>query len=208
MWINRKKQKDQGHEFRYDLFVAHSSCNQGWVDDILQPKLENENGIKLCLHQRDFELGGEITDLIIDSMANSHKILLLLSPHFIRATGVSLRCQWLFGKVVKRGEDVLLLAILEPLDGEQISTTLTTLLKRKTYAEWTNDPYGQKLFWAKLYAALNIPKRQRATSGIVEGDNTGASNAAFEDVEAAGRLQPAIQQLNKPKTEFKMTVQS
>ena len=97
MWINRKKQDEQGREFRYDLFVAHSSCNQGWVDDVLQPKLEDENGIKLCLHQRDFELGGHITDLIIDSMENSRKILLLLSPHFIKSHWLSLRCQWLFG---------------------------------------------------------------------------------------------------------------
>ena len=185
MWINRRKQEEQGREFRYDLFVAHSSCNQGWVDDILQPKLEDENGIKLCLHQRDFELGGHITDLIIDNMENSRKILLLISPHFIKSHWCKFEMIMAFQRLIKVGHDVLLLAILTPLDGVQISKTLKALLEQKTYVEWTNDQYGQKLFWAKLLAALNIPKRPRATSGTVEDNNTGTSNAAFEDAETA-----------------------
>ena len=187
MWINRRKQEEQSREFRYDLFVAHSSCNQGWVDDVLQPKLEDENGIKLCLHQRDFALGGVITDLIVENIENSRKILLLLSPQFITSHWCKFETLMAIQKLMKKGHDVLLLAILEPLDGVQISTTLRALLEQRTYAEWTNDQYGQKLFWAKLYAALNIPKRPRPTSGTVQGDNTGARNAAFEDVEAPGR---------------------
>ena len=186
LWINRKKQEEQGREFRYDLFVAHSSRNQEWVDDILQPKLEDENGIKLCLHQRDFELGGIITDLIVDNIENSRKILLLLSPPFIRSHWCQFETLMAIQKLMKKGHDVLLLAILEPLDGVQISSTLRTLLEQRTYARWTNDQYGQKLFWAKLYAALNIPKRPRAASGTVQGDNTRTRIAAFEDVEAAG----------------------
>ena len=82
---------------------------------------------------------------------------------------------------------VLLLAILEPLDGVQMGNMLRALLGQRTYLEWTNDQYGQKLFWEKLYAALNIPKRPRVTLGFIQGDYTGARNAAFEDVETAGR---------------------
>ena len=185
MWINRKKQDEQGREFRYDLFVAHSSCNQGWVDDVLQPKLEDENGIKLCLHQRDFELGGHITDLIIDSMENSRKILLLLSPHFIKSHWCKFEMSMAIWKLIRKGHGVLLLAILEPLDGVRISKTLRELLEQRNYGEWSNDQYGQKLFWAKLLAALNSPKRPRAASGTAVDNNTGASNAAFEDAEAA-----------------------
>ena len=185
MWINRGKQDEQGREFRYDLFVAHSSCNQGWVDEVLQPKLEDENGIKLCLHQRDFELGGHITDLIIDSMENSRKILLLLSPHFIKSHWCKFEMSMAIWKLIRKGHGVLLLAILEPLDGVRISKTLRELLEQRNYGEWTNDQYGQKLFWAKLLAALNSPERPKAASGTAEDNNTGVSNAAFEDAEAA-----------------------
>ena len=187
MWINRRKQEEQGREFRYDLFVAHNSHNQEWVDDVLQPKLEDENGIKLCLYQRDFALGGVITDLIVENIENSRKILLLLSPQFIRSHWCKFETLMAIQKLMKKGHGVLLLAILESLDGVQISATLRALLEQRNYAEWTNDQYGQKLFWAKLYAALNIPKRPSATSGTTEGDNTGARNAAFGDEEAAGR---------------------
>ena len=88
-------------------------------------------------------------------------------------------------KLIRKGHGVLLLAILEPLDGVRISKTLRELLEQRNYGKWTNDQYGQKLFWAKLLAALNSPKRPRAASGTAEDNNTGASNAAFEDPEVA-----------------------
>ena len=183
MWSSRRKQEEHEREFRYDVFVSYNRRDQEWVDDILQPKLEDENNIRLCLHQRDFQLGGQITDQIIDSIENSRKTLLLLSPHFVTSNWCKFEMIMAFQKLITAGHDVLLLAILKPLDGVQISKTLKALLEQRTYVEWTDDQYGQKLFWAKIMTALNVPKRSAPASGTEQG-NTGASNAAFEDVEA------------------------
>ena len=185
MWINRRTQ-EESREFKYDVFVSYNRRDHEWVDDILQPKPEDENGIKLCLHQRDFQLGGDIIEQIVDSIENSRRTLLLLSPHFVQSNWCKFETTMALQKLINGGHDMLLLAILKPLDGVQITKTLKALLEQKTYVEWTDNEYGQKLFWVKLLAALNIPKRPTAASRMTEDDDTRASNTELEDVEAAG----------------------
>ena len=168
MWHHHKKQEEM-REFRYDAFVSYNRHDKDWVDEVLQPKLEDENRIRLCLHERDFELGGEIMEQVIDSIENIRKTLLILSPHFVRSNWCKFEMKMAHQKLFRTGHDVLLLAILKPLDGVEITKTLKALLEQKTYVEWSEDQYGQKLFWAKLISALDIPKRSAAQGIGAEG---------------------------------------
>ena len=193
MWTHSRRKEEESHEFHYDVFVSYNRHDKDWVDEILQPKLEDENGIRLCLHERDFELGGQISEQIIDSIEKSRKVLLILSPHFIRSNWCKFEMTMALQKLVTKGHDVLLLAILKPLNGVEITKTLKALLEQKTYVEWSEDQYGQKLFWAKLITALNIPKRSAST--VVEEDDTGTGGRITDDVEA-----PLIHDINQPST--------
>ena len=205
MWIQHRRQEEENHEFQYDVFVSYNRHDKNWVDEILQPKLEDEHGVRLCLHERDFELGGEITEQIIDSIENSRKTLLVLSPHFVQSNWCKFEMKMAHAKLFRTGHDVLLLAILKNLDGVEITKTLKVLLEQKTYVEWSENQYGKKLFWAKLIAALNIPKRPAAmrtevdgsgAAGIQQEDDAGTKDHITEDVEA-----PLIQHaVNQPST--------
>ena len=150
-------------EFRYDVFVSYNRHDKDWVNEVLQPKLEDENGIRLCLHERDFEPSGEITELIIDSIENSRKTLLILSPHFVRSNWCTFEMRMAHQKLFRTGHDVLLLAILKPLDGVEITKTLKALLEQKTYVEWSEDQYGQKLFWKKTNFSTRHPEKTCCT---------------------------------------------
>ena len=201
MWIQSRKQEEESHEFRYDVFVSYNRHDKDWVDEVLQPKLEDENGIRLCLHERDFELGHEITEQIIASIENSRKTLLILSPHFVQSNWCKFEMSMAHQKLFRTGHDVLLLAILKPLDGVEISKTLKALLEQKTYVEWSEDQHGQKLFWAKLIAALNIPKRPAAVR--IEEDCTGAAGIEQEDTRIGDHITddaeaPLIYAINQP----------
>ena len=146
-------------EYQWDAFVSYNRHDKDWVDEILQPTLEDKHQIKLCLHERDFELGAMITEQIIGSIEDSRKTLLILSPHFIQSNWCKFEMNMAHQKLFTKGQDVLLLVILKPLDNVEISKTLRALLEKKTYVEWSDNPFGQKLFWAKLIKALEVPKR-------------------------------------------------
>jgi len=74
-------------KFLYDAFVSYSSADESWVLNQLVEQLENdqqsESGpIKLCLHERDFQIGLPIADNIVLSLQNSATCILVLTEKF------------------------------------------------------------------------------------------------------------------------------
>ena len=124
---------------------------------MLQPKLEDELGLRLCLHDRDFRLGEVITEQIIESIQSSKKTLFILSKSFLASTWCHFEIQMAQSRLFTTGKDVILLALLEPLPDCMVSKTLKGLLETRTHVEWTeNDTYGQKLFWEKIYESVQV----------------------------------------------------
>ena len=161
-WRKRRGQiaMAQENRYRFDVFVAYSSREsreREWVHLTLVPKLENEHGMKACIHHRDFMPGRDICDNIVDSMNASRKILLILSPNFINSDWCNFEVRMARVKLVEERRDSIVLLLYKPLDvpGGKIPKKLTRLLEKKTYAEWTNDAVGQRLFWSKLVQALS-----------------------------------------------------
>ena len=161
VWKNYNKIATLDTPFEYDLFVSYNRCDYQWVDEILQPKLEDELGLRLCLHHRDFRLGEVITEQIIESIQSSKETLFILSKSFLASTWCHFEIRMAQSRLFTTGKDVILLALLEPLPDRMVSKTLKGLLETRTYVEWTeNDTYGQKLFWEKLYESVQAPISQ------------------------------------------------
>jgi hypothetical protein len=129
----------------YDAFVAYNRADAGWVANDLQPFLETQNDFKLCLHDRDFDLGVSI----VDKMAQSRKIILVLSNNFARSQW----CQFEMLMAQRRDiedRNILVLIILEDIRGRHVTPALRVLLTTVTSLTWTQDEHGQQLFWGKL----------------------------------------------------------
>ena len=71
-------------DIKYDAFVSYSGLDQEWIDQVLIPNLEP--GYRLCLHERDFQLGRSITENIVDSIAKSQSCLIILSENYVKST--------------------------------------------------------------------------------------------------------------------------
>ena len=161
VWKNHNKAETLDTPFEYDLFVSYNQHDYQWVDKVLQPKLEDELGLRLCLHHRDFRLGEVITEQIVESVESSKKTLFILSKSFLASTWCHFEIRMAQSRLFTSGKDVILLALLEPLPDCMVSKTLKGLLETRTYVEWTeNDTYGQKLFWEKLYESVKAPIAQ------------------------------------------------
>ena len=161
VWKNYHKVETPDTPFEYDLFVSYNQHDYQWVDTVLQPKLEDELGLRLCLHHRDFRLGEVITEQIVESIQSSKKTLFILSKSFLASTWCHFEIRMAQSRLFTSGKDVILLVLLEPLPDRMVSKTLKGLLETRTYVEWTeNDTYGQKLFWEKLHESVKAPITQ------------------------------------------------
>lgn len=56
-WLFDTKHKNKQATNQYDAFISYNTGDEPWVIGELLPKLEGEQGWRLCLHHRDFEPG-------------------------------------------------------------------------------------------------------------------------------------------------------
>nr|XP_022912422.1 toll-like receptor 13 [Onthophagus taurus] len=124
--------------------------------------LENyEPFLKLCVYERDFELGTIISESVLECLSRSRKTLLIISNSYIKSQW----CTWeaqvaenhrLFFEN-ERGEcvnDSLIMIKLGNISSNNISPMLKYLMKTRIYLQWDSAENKQTQFWEKLRNAL------------------------------------------------------
>ncbi len=157
-WRRRREQGEGtpllGQKYTYDAFVAYCSSGEErcWVHTTLREKLENEHGLKLCMYHRDFKVGRDLAETIVEGINSSNKTLLVLSPNFLNSNWCEFEVRIANEKMISERRDSLVIVIFKRLDeaGTRVPKMLSRLLEKKIYIEWTDDPDGERLFWRRL----------------------------------------------------------
>lgn len=89
MMTNRRRKSNLSDDYRFDLFVSYSEKDRSFVLDQLIPNLEKRSEIRICLHERDFQVGLSILENIIQCMDQSRCLLLVVSESFIKSNWCS-----------------------------------------------------------------------------------------------------------------------
>lgn len=142
--------------YTYDAFVSYASENEDFVKNNLLPNLEENFGLRLCIHDRDFTPGKEIAANIVNAIQNSRKIVFLLSPAFLQ----SYWCMFEFNmtrmeKIYLRGsEEIMFVIMLESLYTHTLPVEVLDLIQSHSYIEYPNDAQGNVVFWGKVKQAI------------------------------------------------------
>ena len=158
----RESQDDT--QYVYDAFVVYNGTDVSWVKDELLPAMEEDAEFTLCVHDRDWLLGRDIVENIVQSIESSRKTLLVVSNAFAISQWCQLELTLAQHRILEDDRNAMILVLLEPLKRENITPRLSLQMKRQTYINWTEDPVGQALFWKKLRRAL-----QKPVASIVHG---------------------------------------
>nr|KAG5692120.1 hypothetical protein BaRGS_014283 [Batillaria attramentaria] len=121
-----KWRQRQPEDFQYDLFVCYDSEDSHWVLNHLMPVLEEQMELRLCVHQRDFIPGKNITDNIVDSLAVSKRVLALFSPNFAESQWCQFELEMCLSHVVD-GDDVMVIVLLEDVPTRDMSGAMLAL---------------------------------------------------------------------------------
>ncbi|XP_028289888.1 toll-like receptor 13 [Gouania willdenowi] len=155
-WLTDKKHKKKRAPYQYDAFVSYNTHDELWVVQELLPKLEGEQGWKLCLHHRNFEPGKPIIDNITDAIYQSRKTLCVISHKYLESEWCLREFQVASFRLFDEKKDVLILVFLEEIQRSKLSPyyRMRKLLKRQTYLSWPKAAEQTELFWEKLRQAL------------------------------------------------------
>ncbi|KAM6971574.1 uncharacterized protein LKV04_017135 [Tautogolabrus adspersus] len=150
------KNKNMHAPDQYDAFISYNAHDEPWVIRELLPKLENEQGWRLCLHHRDFEPGKPIIENITDAIYSSRKTICVISQRYLESEWCSREITLASFRLFDEQKDVLILVFLEEIPTDQLSPyyRMRKLLKRQTYLSWPRAEENTELFWEKLRQAL------------------------------------------------------
>ncbi len=149
--------------YTHDAFLVYSAEDRFWVHDELLEYLESQHGLKLCIHYRDFIPGHDIEDTIIDTLKNSRKAIVVLSPHFLRSNWCHFEVKMARQIEIEENRDMIILVILRSISACKMSKTLASMLQHRTYLIWENNADCKRLFWSQIVRAV---KGSLATSSF------------------------------------------
>ncbi|XP_042080836.1 toll-like receptor 13 isoform X2 [Haplochromis burtoni] len=155
-WLFDRKHKNKKTHHQYDAFISYNTHDEPWVIDKLLPKLEGEQGWRLCLHHRDFEPGRPIIDNITDAIYGSRKTICVISRKYLESEWCSREIQAASFRLFDDQTDVLILVFMEEIPSYLLSPyhRMRKMIKRKTYLSWPRAGEHTELFWEKLCQAL------------------------------------------------------
>ena len=143
----------------YDAFVSFNAGDREWVKENLHDKLENHNPpYKLCIHYRDFVPGAPIVDNILRNVKKSRRMIMVLSPNFIKSDWCMLEFRTAHRKVLEGRANYLIIVLFDDVNVDSLDDELKLYLRTNTYLS-----VQSKSFWQQLKYAL--PQKKPETEG-------------------------------------------
>ena len=135
-------------QLQYHAYVAYEERDEAWVLNGLQPNMEEgPEPLQLCIKSRDFIPGHFLLDSIEESIHQSRKTILVLSPNFVNSEWCYHEMRMAQLRLLDYNLDVLVLVLLNDIPENEMTLSLRQILCRKEYLKWPKDRAGQNLFW-------------------------------------------------------------
>lgn len=142
----------------YDVFISYSSHDTEWVNLQLKDKLESyEPPYRICLHDRDFEVGATIMENILNSVEKSKRMIIVLSNSFLESEWCRYEFRAAHRRVLADRTNYLIMILFDDVNTNDLDDEMKLYLRTNTYLSVSN-----KWFWQKLLYALPKPRKQDA----------------------------------------------
>ena len=163
-----QKLVDLSKDYVYDAFVAYDKNDRNWVVKELIPNLEtsgeqqgDENPdairepMRLCIHERDFQLGNWIEENIVTAIEQSRQIILVVSNHFLESKWCRFELEVARMQSLERGRNLIVPILLEDVSLENMPASLQFIVRKHTYIEWKGNEELRGEFWRRLTDVLS-----------------------------------------------------
>lgn len=147
-WPISEESLDQNK--KYDAFISFSHKDLEFIENELVPGLEGgSTPFKLCLHYRDWAVGGYIPFQIARSVDESRRTVIVLSQNFLESMWAGSEFRTAYMSALKEGRSRLIVILYGNVSTDNLDPDLKEYLSMNTYIEW-----GDRWFWKRLRYAL------------------------------------------------------
>ena len=145
-------------EYRYDAFVSYAEEDYLFIKDEIVVELEENHGLELCLHQRNFLPGNYIAENILQAIKNSRMIVIVLTDQFLKSKWCiyeynMARMESIYSRA---GENFIVCIMYEDIDNKFLSPDLIETLDSETFLKYPQDEIEKPYFWEMLTRSLSI----------------------------------------------------
>ncbi|KAH7968540.1 hypothetical protein HPB52_009552 [Rhipicephalus sanguineus] len=155
-------EEDLDEDKTYDAFVSYSSADRDIAMALLNSLESNEEKFKLCIHERDWLPGYNISWNIVNSVQNSRRTILVVSKDFLESLWFQVEFHTAYYQMLEDRVDRLIVIVRGELPPkETLDKELKFLLTTKTYLIW-----GERWFWEKLKYAMPHRKQVPPTNKL------------------------------------------
>ncbi|VDI45524.1 Hypothetical predicted protein [Mytilus galloprovincialis] len=154
--FTRKEKK--GHAYKFDAFISYSHFDIDWVLQFYS-KLKGL-GHNICFDEKDFLVGAFISDNIHQAFRESHKVIFIVTEHFIESTWGEFELAVARTYALENGRHNMIIVVLkDDVDIERMPKVLKNMWYEITCIKW----YTTKDF--NIHENKCIRKVHKALSG-------------------------------------------
>ena len=147
-------ENEDSSKWQYDAFISYCSDDRFWVHSSLMKTLEESYGFKLCIHYRDFPVGGSIIDTIISKMNNSRHLIVVISDVSMDSEWCQFELIQAMNQAIKLNKTIIAIQLGE-LKLINQNPTAGHILQTHVCLHWNDQSSkSQVFFWKKLVSAL------------------------------------------------------
>ena len=153
-WRHGYQKLHDDEQYRFEAFVSYADEDRMFVRDKIIPQLEQNDGLKLCIHHRDFIPGCSIDENIINGIHYSRKVIFVITKSFLQS-------QWCLYEVnatqtefmsnPSRGtQDFMSIFVFKEDVFECLPAVIANKVTTDTYIEFPRNEEDEPAFWIKL----------------------------------------------------------
>ncbi|CAG2186025.1 unnamed protein product [Mytilus edulis] len=146
---------NSSEDYEYHAFVVYCDADRKWVHNIFLPKLENE-GFKLCIHFRDFDVGVSKTENVDTYLKKCWKIIVIMSNEFAKSEWCQWELEFSQDRRRRQGRNAFLPIMLKTINSKHMISPIRTLLKTTPYVTHQTG-VGEDLFWKAVIEGIQKP---------------------------------------------------
>ncbi|CAH1798823.1 unnamed protein product [Owenia fusiformis] len=200
--LQTKKQPDDYRIFNYHGFLSYSSNDDISIIVKIQEKIEEEFGLCLVIHQRDFIPGELINTNIIHFIEASRKVIILMSNNYLESRWCNFEFELSRNKRLDATYDTMVMILLhdlKDLNKDKISSSLKSYLGQETFLQWPKDSSQNPAFWLRLKEALDFGDVENGTDDDDGTDHTGSTQDNMIENQDEGYPGAELIQLDEPR---------